>query len=59
MHSNDQQLWCGACVRAKIPVSHHDGHGIGVKSMIHVMEKYDATYGFTAKNGVFTFGVSM
>ena len=43
----------------KIPVSHHDGHGIGVKSMIHVMEKYDATYGFTAKNGVFTFGVSM
>lgn len=42
-----------------IPISHKDGHGIGVKSMIHVIEKYEGIYGFSAKDGLFTFQVSM
>lgn len=43
----------------KIPVSQKDGHGFGVKSMIHVVEKYEGVYGFTAKDGEFCFQMSM
>lgn len=43
----------------KIPVSQKDGHGIGVKSMIHVVEKYEGVYGFTAKDDEFRFQMSM
>ncbi len=43
----------------KVPVSQKAGHGIGVKSMIHVVEKYDGVYGFSAKDGEFRFQMSM
>ncbi len=43
----------------KIPVSQKAGHGIGVKSIIHVVEKYDGIYGFSAKNGEFRFQMTM
>ncbi|MEG1994256.1 MAG: GHKL domain-containing protein, partial [Oscillospiraceae bacterium] len=43
----------------KIPLSQKDGHGIGVKSIIHVIDKYEGVYGFTAKNGEFCFQMSM
>ncbi len=42
-----------------VPVSHSKGHGIGVKSMIHVIDKYEGVYRFSANRGVFTFQVSM
>lgn len=43
----------------KVPVSQRAGHGIGVKSMIYVVEKYEGVYGFSAKDGEFRFQVSM
>ena len=42
-----------------LPVSSKEGHGIGVKSMIYVVEKYHGVYGFHAKDGRFTFQMSM
>lgn len=42
-----------------IPVSQKDGHGIGVKSMIHVAEKYEGVYRFSAEGGEFCFQLSM
>lgn len=42
-----------------IPVSRQEGHGLGVKSMIYIIEKYKGIYNFSAQNGVFTFQVSM
>lgn len=42
-----------------IPVSQREGHGIGVKSMIHVVEKYEGVYRFSAKDGLFCFQMSM
>ena len=43
----------------KIPVSHKSNHGIGVISMISIIEKYGGVYGFSASNGEFHFQVSM
>lgn len=43
----------------KLPISKQSGHGIGVKSMIYVAEKYSGVYQFIAKDGRFTFQVSM
>ena len=43
----------------KIPVSHKSNHGIGVISMISIIEKYGGVYGFSASNGEFRFQVSM
>ena len=42
-----------------IPVSRKSGHGIGVKSMIHVVEQYKGVYRFRAEDGEFRFQVSM
>lgn len=42
-----------------LPVSHKNGHGIGVKSMVYVVEKYHGIYRFSAENGVFTFQMSV
>lgn len=42
-----------------VPVSHQSGHGIGIKSMMHVAEKYDGVYQFMEKDGKFIFQVSM
>lgn len=42
-----------------IPISCQSGHGIGIKSIMHVAEKYDGIYQFAAKNGIFTFQLSM
>ena len=42
-----------------IPVSQETGHGIGVKSIIQVIDKYNGVYGFSAKNGMFCFQMSM
>ena len=43
----------------KIPVSHKSNHGIGVISMISIIEKYGGVYGYSASNGEFHFQVSM
>lgn len=43
----------------KIPVSHKSNHGIGVISMISIIEKYGGVYGFSVSNGEFRFQVSM
>lgn len=42
-----------------LPVSHKSGHGIGVKSMIHVVDKYQGIYRFSAQDGIFTFQISV
>lgn len=42
-----------------IPISHHNGHGIGVKSIIHVVEKHQGVYRFSVKEGIFTFQMSI
>ena len=38
-----------------IPVSYRPGHGIGVQSMISVMEKYHGLYGFFTDDREFRF----
>ena len=43
----------------EIPVSHETRHGIGVKSMISVVEKYHGVYGFFTENGEFRFQASL
>lgn len=43
----------------EVPVSHESGHGIGVKSIVYVAEKYHGVCGFSVKDGVFIFQVSM
>lgn len=43
----------------EVPVSHEPNHGIGVKSMISVVEKYHGVYGFDAENGEFRFQASL
>ena len=43
----------------EIPVSHEPNHGIGVRSMISVVEKYHGVYGFFAENGEFRFQTSL
>lgn len=42
-----------------IPVTHEKGHGIGVKSMISIVDKYGGVYGFSAGDGEFRFQASM
>lgn len=42
-----------------IPVSQQEGHGIGVQSILHAVEKYHGVCGFSAKDGVFVFQMSM
>ena len=43
----------------EIPISHEPDHGIGVKSIISVVEKYHGVYGFVAENGEFRFLASL
>ena len=42
-----------------ILVAQKSGHGIGVKSIIHVVEKYEGVYRFSAKAGEFRFQLCM
>lgn len=42
-----------------MPVAKNAGHGIGVKSMASVVEKYGGVYGFFADGNEFRFQVSM
>lgn len=42
-----------------IPLSSRNGHGIGVKSMVYVVDKYHGVYKFSAKNGDFLFQMCM
>lgn len=42
-----------------IPISHRAGHGIGVQSMISVVEKYHGIYGFFASTGEFRFQTTL
>lgn len=42
-----------------IPVSTRKDHGIGVRSMISVVEKYHGVYGFSADHGEFRFQASL
>ena len=41
------------------PVSDKSGHGIGVRSIISVIEKYNGVYDFFTKDGVFYFQACM
>lgn len=38
-----------------IPLSSRNNHGIGVKSMVYVVNKYHGIYKFSAQNKIFTF----
>lgn len=40
-----------------IPVTGRPGHGIGVRSICTIVEKYDGMYTFTAKDGRFTLRI--
>ena len=42
-----------------IPTTSANGHGIGIQSMISVIEKYHGIYGFFAENGEFRFQASI
>ncbi len=42
-----------------IPVTREKGHGIGIKSMISIIDKYGGVYGFFADDGEFRFQASM
>lgn len=42
-----------------IPITREKGHGIGVKSMISIIDKYGGVYGFSAGDGEFRFQASM
>lgn len=42
-----------------IPLSSRNGHGIGVKSMVYVVNKYHGVYKFSAKNNEFLFQMCM
>ena len=42
-----------------VPVTSANGHGIGIQSMISVIEKYHGIYGFFAENGEFRFQASI
>lgn len=39
----------------QIPVTNEPGHGIGVRSIISVIEKYNGIYAFFIKDGIFYF----
>lgn len=43
----------------EIPISNAANHGIGVRSMISVVEKYHGVYGFFADHGEFRFQASL
>jgi two-component system sensor histidine kinase AgrC len=42
-----------------LPVTKESEHGVGTKSMIHIVEKYSGIYRFIAKDGVFVFQATM
>ena len=42
-----------------IPISRKNGHGIGVQSIISVIEKYHGVYGFYVSHGEFRFQASL
>lgn len=42
-----------------IPISHRNNHGIGVKSMVYVVNKYHGVYKFIAKDKEFSFQMCM
>ena len=42
-----------------IPISSVSGHGIGVQSMVSVVDRYQGVYGFFAEDGEFRFQASM
>lgn len=42
-----------------VPVSFREGHGIGIKSMLYVIGKYQGIYKFSVENEQFLFQLSM
>ncbi len=42
-----------------LPVTHASGHGIGVKSICSIVEKYDGLYAFSVKDSRFVLRVSL
>lgn len=40
-----------------MPVNEKDGHGIGTKSIVAIVEKYDGIYSFEAENNLFTLQI--
>lgn len=43
----------------EIPVTRRAGHGIGVRSICAVVERYGGLYSFSAANGQFILRVSL
>ena len=41
--------------RQGFPISNEEGHGFGIKSIAHVVEKYNGIYHFWVKDGIFIF----
>lgn len=41
-----------------LPVSEKQGHGIGTKSMVHIIEKHGGVFRFSVKDGWFIFQAS-
>ena len=52
---------CGPDVRFRkgLPVTEAEGHGIGVRSICSIVERYNGVYSFTANNGRFTLRASL
>lgn len=41
------------------PIAKEKEHGIGIKSMVYIVEKYQGVYQFTVKDGIFIFQAAM
>ena len=52
---------CGPDVRFRkgLPVTEAEGHGIGVRSICSIVERYNGVYSFAAKNGRFILRASL
>ena len=42
-----------------IPVSSKSGHGIGVRSIVTIVERYGGMYSFSVKSGLFLLRISL
>ena len=43
------------CQDGGLPAAKEPGHGYGIRSMVSVLERYDAVYRFQAQDGIFKF----
>jgi sensor histidine kinase regulating citrate/malate metabolism len=42
-----------------LPVTKEKEHGVGIKSMVRIVEKYNGVYQFIVKEGVFIFQATL